>query len=113
METKFLTFTSQECLDIIKSNEVLSFPTETVYGLGVIYDSKEAFDRLCKLKNRIPDNKNRWLMSFYTSHRFFYNLPGQYFAFIHTLNLCPFSKSGSSYEFRSSVIDLRFMKFVR
>lgn len=50
METKFLTFTSQECLDIIKSNEVLSFPTETVYGLGVIYDSKEAFDRLCKLK---------------------------------------------------------------
>lgn len=55
METKFLTFTSQECLDIIKSNEVLSFPTETVYGLGVIYDSKEAFDRLCKLKNRIPD----------------------------------------------------------
>ena len=54
METKFLTFTSQECLDIIKSNEVLSFPTETVYGLGVIYDSKEAFDRLCKLKILFP-----------------------------------------------------------
>ena len=51
-------------------------------------------------------------MSFYTSHRFFYNLPSQYFAFIHTLILCLF-KSDPSYEFRSSVIDLRFMKFVR
>ena len=29
-------------------------------------------------------------MSFYTSLRFFYNLPSQYFAFIHTLIPCPF-----------------------
>ena len=55
METKRLKFIDDLCVDIIKKNQVLAFPTETVFGLGVIYDSKEAFDNLCTLKLRVPD----------------------------------------------------------
>lgn len=36
----------------IKHEQVVAFPTETVYGLGIIYDSKKAIDRLIKAKNR-------------------------------------------------------------
>lgn len=55
METQLLNFSSPECLKIILQNEVLSFPTETVFGLGVVYDSLEAFNKLCALKHRVPD----------------------------------------------------------
>ena len=55
METKVLSFTDNECLEIVKNNQVLAFPTETVFGFGVIYDSKEAFDNMCTLKGRAPD----------------------------------------------------------
>lgn len=55
MDTKLLEFSDQECIDIIRNQHVLAFPTETVYGLGVVYDSKMAFDELCALKKRIPD----------------------------------------------------------
>ncbi|MCR4562932.1 MAG: threonylcarbamoyl-AMP synthase [Bacilli bacterium] len=40
--------------EILKNEEILAFPTETVYGVGVIYDSKLAFDRLVALKRRPP-----------------------------------------------------------
>ena len=55
MKTKLIDFNDAYCIDIVKSNEVLAFPTETVFGLGVIYNSKEAFDKLCNLKRRMPD----------------------------------------------------------
>lgn len=54
METKILKFADHECIDIIRQGHVLAFPTETVFGLGVIYDSKEAFDELVSLKKRMP-----------------------------------------------------------
>lgn len=55
MEKKFLSFEDDLCIDILNSSNVLAFPTETVYGLGVVYDSKLAFDRLVSLKRRTPD----------------------------------------------------------
>ena len=42
--------------DLLKQGEVVGFPTETVYGLGVVYDNPLAFSRLVKAKNR-PENK--------------------------------------------------------
>ncbi len=39
----------------LKEGNVVCFPTETVYGIGVIYDSKKAFDDLVKAKHRSPD----------------------------------------------------------
>ncbi len=55
MKKEFLAFEDSKCVGILLSNNVLAFPTETVYGLGVVYDSKLAFDRLVSLKKRSPD----------------------------------------------------------
>ena len=41
--------------------KVVSFPTETVMGLGVIFDNREAYDLLNKIKNR-PEDKPYTLM---------------------------------------------------
>lgn len=37
------------------NHQVIAFPTETVYGLAVLYDDKIAFDTLVKIKLRRPD----------------------------------------------------------
>ena len=43
-----------EAAELLKKGEVIAFPTETVYGLGVVYDNKEAYDKLVKVKRRPP-----------------------------------------------------------
>ncbi len=40
---------------ILSSGGLLAFPTETVYGLGVIYNNKESYDRLIQVKRRPPE----------------------------------------------------------
>ena len=40
---------------LLKRGKIVAFPTETVYGLGVVYDSKEAFQNLVHVKRRRPD----------------------------------------------------------
>lgn len=55
MKTLYTVFDDIEVKNSALSGQVIAFPTETVYGLGVIYDSQEAFDRLVKVKNRAPD----------------------------------------------------------
>lgn len=37
------------------NHQVIALPTETVYGLAVLYDDKIAFDTLVKIKLRRPD----------------------------------------------------------
>ena len=44
-----------EAAKLLQEGKVIAFPTETVYGLGVIYDSKEAYDALVSVKRRPPD----------------------------------------------------------
>ncbi len=52
-------FVKEDNLDVaaksLKVGNVVCFPTETVYGIGVIYDSKKAFDDLVTAKHRSPD----------------------------------------------------------
>jgi len=43
-----------EAAELLKKGEVIAFPTETVYGLGVVYDNKEAYDNLVRIKRRPP-----------------------------------------------------------
>ena len=43
-----------EAAKLLKEGEVIAFPTETVYGLGVVYDNKEAYDKLVAVKRRPP-----------------------------------------------------------
>ena len=44
-----------EAAKLLQEGKVIAFPTETVYGLGVVYDSKEAYDALVAVKRRPPD----------------------------------------------------------
>lgn len=46
---------SKNDLDTIRNGGLIAFPTETVYGFGVIYDNKEAYDRLIEIKRRPPE----------------------------------------------------------
>ncbi len=45
----------KEAALILKNNGLLAFPTETVYGLGVMATSYENYLKLVKVKNRHPD----------------------------------------------------------
>lgn len=42
--------------NLLKEGKVVAFPTDTVYGLGVIYDNEEALEALKVSKGR-PENK--------------------------------------------------------
>ena len=42
-------------LEALNNHQVIAFPTETVFGLGVFYDHKEAYELLNKIKNRRED----------------------------------------------------------
>ncbi len=57
MKTKILTHKNlHEACECLKSGGVVAFPTDTVYGLGVVYDQLDALNRL-KLSKGRPDNK--------------------------------------------------------
>ncbi|MCF0117978.1 MAG: Sua5/YciO/YrdC/YwlC family protein, partial [Bacilli bacterium] len=47
-------FEFDDMVKAIQNEEVIGFPTETVYGLGVVYDSEKAFEKLQIVKNRPP-----------------------------------------------------------
>ena len=53
--TELLNFEDKQCIDILLSENVLAFPTETVFGFGVVFDSEKAFETMCLLKGRRPD----------------------------------------------------------
>lgn len=41
--------------EILKNGGLIAFPTETVFGFGVIYDNAEAYKRLIEVKRRPPE----------------------------------------------------------
>ena len=44
-----------ECISVLEAEDLLGFPTETVYGLGARADSSVAVNKIFKAKNR-PKN---------------------------------------------------------
>ena len=44
-----------EAAELLREGKVIAFPTETVYGLGVVYDDEKAYDCLCTVKRRPPE----------------------------------------------------------
>ena len=54
MDTLLVSFDDDRLLEALNRSEVIAFPTETVYGLGVRYDSSKAFDKLVEVKKRPP-----------------------------------------------------------
>ena len=51
----------EKCVEILKNDGLLAFPTETVYGLGIKASSKENYEKLVNVKNR-PNDKPFTLM---------------------------------------------------
>ena len=53
MESKCYKVTEYEKIveDLLKGN-VVGFPTDTVYGLAIVYDDVKAFNKLYQIKNR-------------------------------------------------------------
>ena len=45
----------QKAADILKNGGLIAFPTETVFGLGVIFDRKEAHQKLLEVKRHRDD----------------------------------------------------------
>ena len=45
----------QKALEALNNHQVIAFPTETVYGLGVFYDDYQAYVLLNKIKRRRED----------------------------------------------------------
>ncbi|MEA5018383.1 MAG: L-threonylcarbamoyladenylate synthase [Erysipelotrichaceae bacterium] len=57
MKTKLLTNKDiKEVAAIIRKDGIVAFPTDTVYGLGIRYDSRMAIDKL-KLAKKRPETK--------------------------------------------------------
>lgn len=55
MKTEIIDETAVEvAAQWLKNGEVVCFPTETVYGIGVIANSQRAFDKLVEAKRRPP-----------------------------------------------------------
>jgi ribose 5-phosphate isomerase B len=52
-----------EAAKLLLDGAVVAFATETVYGLAVIYDNKDAFDKLVKVKKRNPDKPFSMMLS--------------------------------------------------
>ncbi len=45
----------KEASKILRDGGLIAFPTETVFGLAVIFDNKESYDRLINVKRRPPE----------------------------------------------------------
>ena len=53
---KIVSFKEKELLKkALDNDEVIAFPTETVFGLGARSSSEKAYENLVKVKNRRPD----------------------------------------------------------
>ena len=53
----------QQALEALNNHQVIAFPTETVFGLGVFYDDKDAYELLNKIKRRKEDKPYTMMLS--------------------------------------------------
>ena len=47
----------------LKDGGIIAFPTETVFGLGVVYDNRAAYERLISVKRRPPEKPFTLMLS--------------------------------------------------
>lgn len=63
MDKKSLKQQIQEASFSLLNHGVVAFPTETVMGLGVVYNDKEAYDRLNAIKHRLDNHPYTMMLS--------------------------------------------------
>ena len=52
-----------KALEALNNHQVIAFPTETVFGLGVFYDDEKAYNLLNQVKNRREDKPYTMMLS--------------------------------------------------
>ena len=52
-----------EAAEMLSNGGLIAFPTETVFGFGVIFDSKESYGRLIQVKRRPPEKPFTLMLS--------------------------------------------------
>ena len=53
----------QEALEALNNHQIIAFPTETVFGLGVFYDDQDAYELLNQVKRRKEDKPYTMMLS--------------------------------------------------
>ena len=53
----------QSALEALNNHQVIAFPTETVFGLGVFYDDREAYELLNQIKRSKEDKPYTMMLS--------------------------------------------------
>ena len=53
----------EKALEALNNHQVIAFPTETVFGLGVFYDDESAYHLLNKIKRRREDKPYTMMLS--------------------------------------------------
>ena len=74
MDTKIIDFSDKigflKCVEAVKNNEIIVFPTETVYGIGGNALSKDVALKIFNIKNRAKDNPLIVHVSSYDIYRY-------------------------------------------
>ncbi len=63
MDSEILDFEDKRCAEILKEGNLLSFPTDTVYGVSCIYDNYDAYKLLVDFKKRPPEKPFTLMLS--------------------------------------------------
>ena len=53
----------QQALEALNNHQIIAFPTETVYGLGVFFDDQKAYELLNTVKRRKEDKPYTMMLS--------------------------------------------------
>ena len=53
----------QKALEALNNHQIIAFPTETVFGLGVFYDDQQAYELLNQVKRRKEDKPYTMMLS--------------------------------------------------
>ena len=53
----------QEMANILKDGGLVAFPTETVFGFGVVFDNESSYKRLIEVKRRPPEKPFTMMLS--------------------------------------------------
>ncbi|MCX7794242.1 MAG: L-threonylcarbamoyladenylate synthase [Thermodesulfovibrionales bacterium] len=57
-----MEYAIEKAFSCLKNSGIIAYPTETIYGLGALYDHKDAIDRIIRLKGR-PETKGILLVA--------------------------------------------------
>ena len=72
----------EDALRVLNNHQVIAFPTETVFGLGVFYDDYEAYELLNRIKRRKEDKPYTMMLSKVEDISRYADVDGRYFKLI-------------------------------